>query len=411
MPTPRENVIIAMRNQDPGEIPVFCQMAIGHALLNTDVDPVAFNFTNEGFARALLALREKYDFDGILIHKPGRDDSAMKRATLQESDEGISLIYPDGGRILCTRDDDPKYYAPAGWSAGTLLPGDPEDALDELESFNFDDPFAGLPPSMIDWAIHKGLHFYDSFEQIPEFYYGTIDRLVAKVGECYSVHGEVKAPLDYLINLLGMQNAMMAMLTEPEQCHAILERATGPVCIWARAQLRRGCDAIKISSPYAGGGFISRELYERFVTPYERRVARAVHEEGGFVYTHTCGAIGDRLDLMAATEIDGIETLDPPPLGNTELAEAKAQFGERLFFKGNLDSVNVLLRGDEAKVRRVTRETLEVGAKGGGFILSTACSVAPAVPPANLQAMVDEVRKFSAERTGTCCDQKAEGKV
>jgi len=37
---------------------------------------------------------------------------------------------------------------------------------------------------------------------------------------------------------------------------------------------------------------------------------------------------------MAQTEVDGIDTLDPPPLGTVDLAKAKAEFGRRFFFKG-----------------------------------------------------------------------------
>ena len=36
--------------------------------------------------------------------------------------------------------------------------------------------------------------------------------------------------------------------------------------------------------------------------------------------------------------------MDPPPLGNTELKDAKARVGDKLFLKGNMDSVNVLLQ-------------------------------------------------------------------
>lgn len=52
---------------------------------------------------------------------------------------------------------------------------------------------------------------------------------------------------------------------------------------------------------------------------------------------------------MSETGIDGIDTLDPPPLGTVELAEAKSRFGDRFFLKGNLDAVNEMLHaaGDE----------------------------------------------------------------
>ncbi len=62
------------------------------------------------------------------------------------------------------------------------------------------------------------------------------------------------------------------------------------------------------------------------------------------VYIHTCGAIGDRLELLAASGADGVDTLDPPPLGNVDLADAKRRIGNRLFIKGNIDPVNTLLR-------------------------------------------------------------------
>ncbi len=61
------------------------------------------------------------------------------------------------------------------------------------------------------------------------------------------------------------------------------------------------------------------------------------------VYIHTCGDIGDRLELMADTGIDGIDTLDPPPLGSVDLDDAKRRVGDRVFFKGNIDPVNTLL--------------------------------------------------------------------
>ena len=59
--------------------------------------------------------------------------------------------------------------------------------------------------------------------------------------------------------------------------------------------------------------------------------------EGVPVYTHTCGDIGDRLELMAETGIDGIDTLDPPPLGSVELPTPTAASADRVFFKGNID--------------------------------------------------------------------------
>jgi uroporphyrinogen-III decarboxylase len=57
-------------------------------------------------------------------------------------------------------------------------------------------------------------------------------------------------------------------------------------------------------------------------------------------------------------------------------------------FKGNLDPVNEMLRADDAAFEDAVRERLRIGTPGSGYILSSACSVAPGVAPARLQRMV-----------------------
>jgi uroporphyrinogen decarboxylase len=152
-----------------------------------------------------------------------------------------------------------------------------------------------------------------------------------------------------------------------------------------------GVDAIKISSPFAGAGFISTEMYQEYVLPAESEIARAVRAQGVHVYTHTCGAISDRLESMFDSGVSGIECLDPPPLGDVELEDAKRRTQGRGFIKGNIDSVNTLLNGSPEKILKDVRHRIEVGAEGGGFILSTACSVAPGVESAKLKLLREAV--------------------
>ena len=175
-------------------------------------------------------------------------------------------------------------------------------------------------------------------------------------------------------------------------CHALLDRFTRIVEAQLALYAACGPDAVLISSAFAGGGFIGRETYREFVLPYEQRLAACAHARRQIVYTHTCGSIGDRLDLMVETGIDGIDTLDPPPLGNVDLADAMQRFGDKVFFKGNLDAVNEMLRADDAAFEQAVIQRLRIAGAGPGFILSSACSVAPGVAPARLQRMVELAR-------------------
>ena len=187
----------------------------------------------------------------------------------------------------------------------------------------------------------------------------------------------------------------MYLIDEPERCEAILAAYTEGAADLGAQQARRGVDAVLISSAFAGGGFISPRQYDRFVLPFEREVVRRIHVAGVPVYTHTCGDIGDRLERMVATGIDGIDTLDPPPLGSVELADAKRRIGDRVFFKGNIDAVNTLLKKSREEVRQDALARLKVGSPGGGYILSSACSVSPRVPPENLTVLVEASEQFA----------------
>ncbi|SVC82182.1 uncharacterized protein METZ01_LOCUS335036, partial [marine metagenome] len=179
-----------------------------------------------------------------------------------------------------------------------------------------------------------------------------------------------------------------------ERCAAILDVTAGWSVALAVAQVRRGAQAIKISSPFAGNAFLSREMYCDFIQPYEARIASAVKAEGAAVYTHTCGAIGDRLDLLCGAGITGIECLDPPPLGDVDISEAVEALKGKIFIKGNVDPVNTLLRGNQEKIREDISNILQAAKNMEGFILSSACSVAPPTPPDNLKRMVELCREF-----------------
>ncbi len=71
----RDRIAAAMRLGFADRVPVMCQLSIGHYFPHSGIDPIDIWFTSEGFAAALVALAEKYHFDGILIILTGRDPS------------------------------------------------------------------------------------------------------------------------------------------------------------------------------------------------------------------------------------------------------------------------------------------------------------------------------------------------
>jgi len=387
--TSKERVRHAMRHEPVDRVPVMCQLAIGHYLLNTDVPPAELWFTSEGFAQALIALQARYRFDGILINLPGRDRDWRRWVERIDtaSDGGQTVLFTNGDVAQCPADDNVHHF-PAGPARRPTI----EEV--QPEKIYYDDPHAlgGLK-----YPYYFGLEPYqsDRARWWPGYMFRTIEEVVAGVGDTVSVHGEIFSPFTQLMELFGYEQALMYLIDEPEKCHAILAAYTEGAADLGARQARHGVDAVLISSAFAGGGFISPRQYGAFVLPYEAAVARRIHETGVPVYTHTCGDIGDRLELMAETGIDGIDTLDPPPLGSVDLEDAKRRVGDRLFFKGNIDPVNTLLKKSRAEVREDALRRLSIGRRGGGYILSSACSVSPRVPPENLTVLVEASEEFA----------------
>lgn len=380
---PRDLVERAMRLQPVEQVPVMCQLANGHTIINTGVHPIDYFTDNDVWADCLLRMRALYDFDGILCHKPGRVKGLLDLVERVDRDAPTPTLYlHDGSRIECTRDDD-AYYKPG--------PGFRRPALEELD---LDDLLGWAPESFRAFQASKATMAVSRPEDYADHVFGLLDRVLARAGAEHSVHGEVRSPLDHFLNILGMEEGLVALLDDPERCVAALERVAEWSVSLAVAQVRRGAAAIKVSSPFASGAFLSPEMYEQFILPFEGRIAASVRAEGGIVYTHTCGAIGDRLELMTRAGVHGIECLDPPPLGDVEITEAVALLRGKIFIKGNVDPVNTLLRGDDSAVRREVTAILEASRGMDGFILSSACSVAPPTPPDNLKRMVELCREF-----------------
>jgi hypothetical protein len=367
--TSKERLARAMRLELPDRVPVMCQMSIGHMLLRTGLSPAEFWLSKECFAEGLLSLRKEYDFDGILVSLHGHSPAWEKNiARLDHEENRDVVIWKDGGRTIFPFDDLPQPDLESMAPPPSISGFDPKDVPERLDF---------IPVSQgLEFAIDQD-HKLDIFDVIQ-----------AWAGESYSIHGEVTSPLDYFLNLFGFSGGLLALAEEPAKAKEILERFTEGILKIALEQAARKVDAIKISSPYAGAGFISPRFYREFVLPYERRIARAVRDRGIPVYTHTCGAINDRLEMIAEAGISGIECLDPPPLGNVELKEAKARVGRKIFIKGNIDPVHTLLFGTPEKVRQDVRSRIEAGRPGGGFILSTACSIAPHTAKEHIQCLV-----------------------
>ncbi len=368
----------------PDRVPLMCQLSLGHYFLHSGLPPVEIWYDSAAFCDALLVLQREYGFDGILVNLPGRDpDWRDDIRTSAVRDGRTEIHWKDGCTSIVPADDNPYVCGSDGAPRRAPLPEDIDPDL-----LFYVEPHAPAGP------------VYPSARSFPPWQFDTMRHVRGRVPNL-SVHGEVFSPLSQWLELVDCEQGLMALRTDPARVSACLQKLADGAAELACGLAEAGADAILISSAFAGAGFLSPKHYERFVLPAEARVIDGIRRLWPDlpIYTHTCGAIGDRLELILRSGTGGIDTLDPPPLGTVDLADAKARMGTRAFIKGNIDPVNTLLKGTEEDVRRAALGCLAAAKRGGGYILSSACSVAPHTPPANLLALGEVIERAGSYAT------------
>lgn len=395
----RERMRIAMAKGVADRVPLMCQLALGHYFVHTSYDAIDIWHDSETFARALVDLQRRYGFDGILVNLPGRSPDWRRHVTKIESDPasagGRRVLWSNGSFTVVPSDDNPHVYIAEG---ERRFPDFDEIDPERLYYMEPHDLSGVTYPYSWGFSREPAPPGDDGF--FPPWQCATLRKVRELTAGEVSIHSEVFSPFSQLMEMLDHSAALMALVLDEGKVKAILERfAEGAVCL-ANLYAGAGCDALLVSSAFVGAGFLSREHYARFELPYVQRIVQGIRARHPTLplYLHTCGAIGDRLDLMEQTGVDGIDTFDPPPLGTIELRDAVERLGQRLFIKGNIDPVHTLLRGTPDDVRAAALERLEIAKPGGAYILSSACSVPPRTDGANilqLRAAVEEAGSYA----------------
>jgi len=139
----------------------------------------------------------------------------------------------------------------------------------------------------------------------------------------------------------------------------------------------------------------SPELYRKWSLPTLKAQTRMLKEAGVASMLHSCGKQYDLVKMCAEeTDLDCINPLEIPPMGDCELARVKQEFGGKLSLMGNLHTTDVMLRGSVEDVERASRQAIDDAGAGGGFILSTGDQCGRDTPEENIFAMIRVARSY-----------------
>ena len=123
-------------------------------------------------------------------------------------------------------------------------------------------------------------------------------------------------------------------------------------------------------------------------------ITKMCKENNLISHLHCCGFEKELVKMCAEeTDLDIIEPLEPPPQGDCSLKELKQKYGEKLVFKGNLHTSEVML-ADPKTVEIAAIKCIEDAAEGGGFILSTGDQCGRDTPHENIFKLVEVCERY-----------------
>jgi len=202
--------------------------------------------------------------------------------------------------------------------------------------------------------------------------------------------------------LYRMDNYLMYMSLHPDQ----VIRLSEALCDIYMKNLERWLaavgpyiDVILFGDDLGGqnGPLLSPEMYRRYYKPYHKRLwTRAKELADVKVQLHCCGGIRELLpDLIEA----GLDAINPVQITckGMDAAGLKRDFGRDItFWGGGCDTQNVLGSASPDAVDRHVRQQLEILSPGGGFVFQQVHNILANVPPENIVAMFEAVRRTAA---------------
>ena len=184
---------------------------------------------------------------------------------------------------------------------------------------------------------------------------------------------------------------MIDLVENAEYAHKLINLCTNLIIDWLKAQaviMGDTVESIFILDDIVG--FINEDHYMEFAHPYLKKICDAFPKEWIKIY-HNDADINACMDHLPDC---GFNVLNWGK--QTELEEVKNRIGDRMCLMGNVNPLEIGVRGTPEEVFDATMDVLEQS-QGEGIILSVGGGMSPGMPRENIIAMQDALNEFNSK--------------
>lgn len=219
------------------------------------------------------------------------------------------------------------------------------------------------------------------------------EKAIATKGDKFCFAGIGFSMFERLWSYVGMEDALIYMITEKEFVHKLLDK----ICEFNLKVIdiynEYPFDGIYFGDDWGQqkGMIMGAPLWREFIKPRMAKMYARAKQNGKFVLQHSCGDIQEIFEDLIEIGLDCYQTVQPEIYN---LQEIKEKYGDRLAFWGTISTQQDLPTKTPEELQEIIKNTVEIMKKGGGYILAPTHAIPQDVPPKNVIAMLKEFQKY-----------------
>jgi len=208
------------------------------------------------------------------------------------------------------------------------------------------------------------------------------------------VPGELFSPLKLLHLAAGAANTVFLLQDLPDVCREWMAIGEAAQLDLVRQMLEAGAPAM-MAMDNLDAAFHTPKYIESCSANFYEQASRLCREAGSAFFIHACGHQRAILPLIASLEVDGLEGVAFPPLGDVELDEAMRLTGDQMIITGGISAMETENFRTYDEVRRYVENLFRrMKPYAHRFIFAASCSTSIRTPWEILKWFRDAWREF-----------------